>query len=280
MLRLYTISFAASIINGSCIFPGGSELYTSTERDEYYLIWEEDFNDNSLDLSKWNIVTGDGCPELCGWGNNELQFYTENEENIRVENGHLIIEAHKQGIDKYDFTSAKITTQGKESFKYGKIEVRARLPYGKGTWPAVWLLPEKGDSSITWPNAGEIDIMEHVGYNQGIIYGTVHTKSYNGMLETQLHDSIYIKEPHNQFHVYAMEWSEDALIWFVDDVPYHRLERSDVAEEDWPFNDFRYHIIINLAVGGNWGGRRGIDHDIWPQKLTIDYVKYYTAYAD
>jgi len=246
-----------------------------TEKPSFELDWEEDFEKDELDTSVWTPVIGDGCPSLCGWGNNELQYYGDGEENVRVEDGILIIEAHKKVIKNSKFTSAKLVTKNKTDWKYGKIEVRAKLPQGRGTWPAIWMLPATKEKDLQWPDDGEIDIMEHVGYNQGMVYGTIHTKKYNGILDTQKSDSIYVADAHTEFHTYGIEWDSGAIRWYVDGKQFQELKKNNDGLDGWPFDQFKYYLIINLAVGGNWGGKHGVDHSIWPQRLEVDYVRYY-----
>ncbi|MCC5919567.1 MAG: glycoside hydrolase family 16 protein [Cyclobacteriaceae bacterium] len=239
------------------------------------LIWEDNFN-NGLNLENWTIDLGDGCPELCGWGNNELQTYTDNTENLRIEDGKLIIEAHSvEG--KNAFSSAKILTEGKSDWTYGYFEIRAKLPSTKGTWPAIWMLPSKGKDR-KWPLDGEIDIMEHVGYNPNMIYGSIHTDAYNHIKGTEKTDSIFLNDASTNFHVYALNWTEDRLQWFVNGKMYNEIIKKDTdGPSEWPF-DQPYHLIINLAVGGNWGGKKGIDETSWPDQLVIDYVKVYETF--
>lgn len=237
------------------------------------LIWSDEFNDSDkLNTDKWNIIVGDGCPNNCGFGNNEKQFYTDSTGNVRVEDGKLIIEAHKVD-DERSFTSAKLTTKGKGDWYTGYIEVKAKLPEGIGTWPAIWMLPtlERG---MNWPADGEIDIMEHVGYNQGMVYGTIHTEAYNHVKGTQKSDSIKIDDAHENFHTYAIHWTEDKIDWLIDGNLYQTIEKNNEDVAGWPFNN-KFHLILNLAIGGNWGGKYGIDDKVLPQTLEIDYVRVY-----
>lgn len=240
--------------------------------DTKRLVWADEFNTGKKpNKEKWNIITGDGCPELCGFGNNELQYYSS--ENVKVEDGNLIIKAKKDSMGNRAYTSAKLVTKDKGDWQYGRIEVSAKLPEGRGTWPAIWMLPTL-NRNLKWPADGEIDIMEHVGYNQGVVHGTIHTQKYNGMLGTQKTDSIHIPDAHRKFHTYAIEWDENCITWFVDDQQYNKIERGNDGREGWPF-DGDFHLILNLAVGGNWGGKYGVDDSIWPQTLEIDYVRVY-----
>lgn len=237
------------------------------------LIWSDDFEDSGEpDISKWTLITGNGCPELCGFGNNELQYYTRHKENVWLEDGNLFIQATRDTIGDQMYRSAKLITKDKGDWKYGKIEVRAKLPSGKGTWPAVWMLPSQ-KSDLNWPEDGEIDIMEHVGYNPGWVYGTVHTELFNGMIGTQVTDSIYVDNLYSEFNTYSIEWDPRSIKWFINDRQYNEISRKKM-KKSWPF-DKPFHLIINLAIGGDWGGKYGVDQDIWPQQLVVDYVKVY-----
>lgn len=240
------------------------------------LVWADEFDySGTPDSSKWNFNVGDGCPRVCGWGNNELQYYTENAlENARVENGHLVIEARLDSMGGMRYTSARLTTKGKGDWKYGRIEVRSKLPQGRGTWPAIWMLPTVADRPMQWPRDGEIDIMEHVGYNQGMIVGSIHTEKYNHIKWTQKSDSVYLADVSSEFHTYALDWTEEKLIWLIDDEAFLEISKNDEDYEGWPF-DQPFHLILNIAVGGNWGGKHGVDDAIWPQQMVIDYVRVY-----
>ncbi len=221
----------------------------------------------------WSYDLGDGCPEVCGWGNNELQSYTNTQRNARVENGRLIIEAHQEEIDSSTFSSARLVSKGKGDWKYGRIEIKAMLPQGKGTWPAIWMLPTL-DQAMKWPDDGEIDIMEHVGFNQGTVYGTVHTGAYNWMKGTQKIDSVKVGGVSDQFHIYTIEWNKKSIKWFIDYHLYHEVMNENKGKDAWPF-DKPFHLILNIAVGGNWGGKYGVDDEIWPQRMEVEYVRVY-----
>lgn len=246
----------------------------STQINEERLVWTDEFDKSGLpDSTKWSYDKGDGCPHVCGWGNNELQYYTwEREENARVENGKLIIEAHKEDFENKKYTSARLVSKNKGDWKYGKIEIRAKLPSGKGTWPAIWMLPTL-KRNMKWPDDGEIDIMEHVGYQPEWIYGTIHTGAFNHIKGTQKIDSIKIPDAETAFHVYTLKWTPEHLQWLVDDKIYHTVKSTESYQE-WPFNN-NFHLILNLAVGGGWGGRHGVDETIWPQRMEVDYVRVY-----
>lgn len=238
-------------------------------------VWADEFDyAGSPDSARWTYDLGDGCPNVCGWGNNEAQFYTNDLRNIRVENGMLIIEAHRDSLGGKPYTSARIVSRQRGDFLYGRVEVRARLPHGRGTWPALWMLSTDW-SYGGWPASGEIDIMEHVGYDPGVIHGTIHTETYNHIQQTQKEGKVQIPDASETFHVYAIDWTPDRIDFWVDDQRYHRVERAPTdTPREWPF-DKRFHLIMNIAVGGNWGGLQGIDESIWPQRMEIDYVRVY-----
>lgn len=237
-------------------------------------VWQDEFEGNTIDTSKWTVITGDGCPDLCGFGNNELQTYSDAPENLKVEDGKLVITARKDSL----YTSAKLVTEDKGDWKYGYIEVRAKLPEGRGTWPAIWMLPTL-DRDMRWPRDGEIDIMEHVGYNQNMVYTTIHTEKYNHIQNTQKWDSLQVENVAQTFHTYAIDWTEEGLTWYIDGEPHYSLEKGDEDKAGWPFDE-KFHLILNLAIGGGWGGRMGIDDSIWPQEFVIDYVRVYDEMPD
>lgn len=239
------------------------------------LVWSDEFEyTGTPDTTKWNYDLGDGCPNVCNWGNNELQYYTNDPKNIRVENGMLIIEAHNDSLGGKSYTSTRIVSKNKGDWLYGRIEVKAKLPRGKGTWLAIWMLSTDW-SYGGWPESGEIDIMEHVGFDPGVVHGTIHTKKYNHLNQTQKEGTITVADCQDAFHVYAIDWRENRIDFFVDDKLYHSVIR-DTADDfnGWPF-DKRFHLIMNIAVGGNWGGMQGIDDSIWPQRMEVDYVRVY-----
>ncbi|MEO0337916.1 MAG: glycoside hydrolase family 16 protein [Bacteroidota bacterium] len=245
--------------------------------NEAQLVWGDEFNYEGLPKSDlWDYDRGDGCenPGGCGWGNQERQYYTYKElKNGRVEDGHLIIEAHKQKIGQADYSSVRLVSKPSGIMKYGRIEVRAKLPSGRGTWPAIWLLPVENKYG-GWPRSGEIDIMEHVGYNPDSLFATVHTESYNHMLGTQKDGEAFVPTAESDFHIYTLNWQEDKMEFFVDDNNYFTYFNDGSGPASWPF-DQEFYLILNIAVGGSWGGALGIDEDVWPQRMEVDYVRYY-----
>ncbi len=236
----------------------------------WVLVWSDEFNTpGTPDKKKWSYdVGGDG------WGNNELQYYTENRpENARIEDSALIIEMRKETFSGKEYTSARLVSKKKGDWLYGRIEVRAKLPSGKGTWPAIWMLPTDWEYG-SWPSSGEIDIMEHVGYDQGKIHATVHTEDLNHTKGTQVGKSISVDDCSDQYHVYSIEWFADRIDAFVDGIKYFTFENRDEGYKTWPF-DKRFHIVLNSAFGGDWGGAQGIDNSISATRFYIDYVRVY-----
>ena len=276
-MRIYIKAIALAVLGMvSCTQQKAEEESKAQKEDAYQLVWADEFDYNGLpDSTKWIFEFGDGCPELCGWGNNEAQYYSkERLDNARVKDGALIIEARKDDYKTREYSSAKIMSKGIGDWQYGKFLIKAKLPEGRGTWPAIWMLPTL-DRPLDWPLDGEIDIMEHVGYDQGTVHGTIHTEAYNGMIGTQKSGQVQIPDASEEFHEYGVEWTEDKLVWTLDGEPYFELENPGKTAEEWPFNENPYHLILNLAVGGKWGGKEGIDPEIWPQALEIDYVRVY-----
>lgn len=245
-------------------------LQRCLEKTPPRLVWSDEFsNPGAPDTSKWSYDLGGH-----GWGNNELQYYTNDARNVRVENGNLVIEARKDSFENKAYTSSRIISKHKGDWLYGRIEVRARLPKGKGTWPAIWMLStdwKYGD----WPASGEIDIMEHVGYDPEVVHGTIHTEAYNHVKQTQKEGKITVTGAQDDFHIYAVDWREDKMDFFVDNKLYHTVERDPKDDfKGWPF-DQKFHLLMNIAVGGNWGGKEGVDESIWPQQMIVDYVRVY-----
>ena len=235
------------------------------------LTWSDEFDYTGLpEDSKWDYMQGMAY-------NNESQYYTKGrEQNARVENGHLVIEAIFEEYEGAKYTSARAITRGKKEFLYGRIEVKAKLPTGVGMWPAIWMLGSNRDQ-LSWPACGEIDIMENVGYDPDTIHANIHTKAYNHTIGTNKGSRIKVQSPYKDFHVYAVEWFKDHLDFYVDGQKYFSFENDGAGNnETWPFDKPQY-LILNVAVGGDWGGKYGIDQSIFPQKMLVDYVRYYEA---
>jgi beta-glucanase (GH16 family) len=245
---------------------GGTTTVTDTTKK---LVWYDEFNGTGLpDPSKWTAEVGGG-----GWGNNELQYYTKDSlSNARQENGNLVITLKKQSMGSNNYTSARLITRDKATWTYGRFEIRAKLPKGLGTWPAIWML--SANSPLVWPDDGEIDIMEHVGYDPGVVHATVHTKSYNHVLGTQKGATTTVNDFSDNFHVYKLEWSNNKMTFYVDDTSYFVFADNGSGYAAWPF--YRpFFMILNIAYGGNWGGLQGVDDSKLPQQMLVDYVRVY-----
>ena len=215
-----------------------------------------------------NWVTGGG------WGNNESQYYTKSSKNVRLEDGSLIIEAHKEHLNGADYTSARIKTNN--SWKYGRFEIRAKIPPGRGTWSALWALPTDWEYG-NWPLSGEIDIMEHVGYDEDVIVTSIHNAAlFAGNISgTDQHGYLKTPKACKEFNRYILEWDEDNITIKVNNEISLVYSKKDKGWERWPF-DKRFHLIFNIAVGGNWGGAQGIDETIFPSQMEIDYIRVYS----
>ncbi len=234
------------------------------------LVWSDEFNYSGLpDSTKWGYDTGNH-----GWGNNEKQYYTaKRSENARVENGMLVLEARKEAYNGAAYTSARLVTRGKGDWIYGRIEARAKLPKGRGIWPAIWMLPTKWEYG-NWPKSGEIDIMEAVGYLPDSVYGTIHTGAFNHSIGTQSSQPMYYTDLSDTFHVYAINWYKDRIDFFIDNTLFHSFPNNGKGPDAWPF-DKAFHVLLDVAVGGNWGGKKGVDDGIFPQQMVVDYVRVY-----
>lgn len=234
------------------------------------LVWADEFNYSGLpDTLKWSYDVGGE-----GWGNNEKQYYTcADTTNAMVKNGVLTITAIKKKFHSNNYTSARLTTKNKYSIRYGRIEVRAKLPQGRGLWPAIWMLPVDSKYGI-WPNSGEIDIMEHVGYQADTIYSSIHTGKFNHLQNTQKTQALSVPDLYTSFHVFGLEWQPEGLSFFVDGKKYMTVANTKNGSAEWPFNE-NFYLLLNLAVGGDWGGKMGVDNNIFPARMEIDYVRIY-----
>jgi beta-glucanase (GH16 family) len=238
--------------------------------DGYTLVWQDEFDRDGLpDTAKWSYDVGGH-----GWGNKEPQYYTNSRpENARVEDGHLVIEARREPWEGAPYTSARLVTRGKGDWTYGRVEVRARLPKGRGSWPAIWMLATTRER-MRWPDDGEIDVMEHVGFDHGVVHGSVHTRAYHHSIGTQKTATTSVPDAAEAFHVYAIEWDAERIRFFVDDRQYFQFDKEAGGTQVWPF-DGPFHLLLNVAVGGAWGGQKGIDEASLPYRMLVDYVRVY-----
>ena len=250
-------------------------LTQNMEGSEWVIAWSDEFDTDGLpDETKWTYDIGNW-----GWGNNELQYYTvARTENARVENGNLIIEARKGDMGE-KWTSARLTTREKTSFIYGRIEFRARVPKERGNWAAGWTLGDAYADELSWPYCGEIDIMECVGFEindttgNGLHHASVHCGAYYFKLNNQPTGITQVQNMNEEFHLYVVEWAPDYIKAYVDDLHYFTYEdTSDTLT--WPFNEPQ-NIILNLAMGGGWGGAQGMDESVSSQQIVVDYVRVY-----
>ena len=277
IIKITTLLLLVSLIT-SC------GLIKKTDQQEYKLVWADEFDKDGIpDTKKWDYEVGFIRAA-------ELGYYTKNKNNVRVENGNLIIESRKENlknetppfferpdyVDERDsafYTSASITTRGLIDWQYAKIDIRAKLPQGRGIWPAFWMLGRNW-GEINWPECGEIDIMEHVGYDPDVIHGTIHTKAYNHVLKTQKGKTITIPNLYEDYHTYSLIWTAETIDFLVDDIVYNSITNEHKTTDEWPF-DHHFHLKFNVAVGGGWGGLKGIDDGIFPQQMLVDYVRVY-----
>jgi beta-glucanase (GH16 family) len=268
-LVLFSVFCVAAIIFWS------AKSVNGTADHKMKLVWSDEFDKGTLpDPAKWGYDIGDGCPENCGWGNNELQYYTSGQkENARIENGMLVIEARQEKMGSREYTSARVKSKTKGDWTYGKIVVSAKIPHGTGVWPAIWMLPTDWAYG-GWPESGEIDIMENVGYMPDSIFGSIHTKKFNHVIGTQVTKGVFSNTLSTEFHEYSVEWDKDQIDFLFDGKVFQTFRNLHEGFESWPF-DKNFHILLNIAVGGNWGGKHGVDVSIWPQRMEVDYVRVY-----
>jgi len=257
-----------------CSLGSGDALNTTNVKQKEWAFalkptWVEEFNYKGLpDKNKWGYDLGGS-----GWGNNEKQNYTNKIENASVGGGLLTITAKKERSENMAYSSARLITKNKLDVLYGRIEVKAKLPAGRGTWPAIWMLPT--DSQYGgWPKSGEIDIMEHVGYDQDNVHFSTHSEAYYFKINTQKTAKKIIKGVSEDFHIYRLDWTPESIKGYYDNEKVFEFINEHKTYKEWPFNK-RFHLLLNVAVGGDWGGSEGIDDNIFPQKMQVDYVRYY-----
>ena len=250
----------------------GLDTSLQAQGQSWQLVWSDEFDyEGEPDPRKWNYDTSGNAN---GWGNREAQWYTHSEKkNAWVSNGTLKIVARKEPCNGKQYTSARLTTKGKGDWLYGRFEIRAKLPTGVGTWPAIWMLPTDWEYG-GWPASGEIDIMENVGFDPDTIVASAHTQKYNHAIGTQKSARIACNDNYEQFHVYALEWDENEYRVYIDQQHYFTFRNEGTGPEAWPY-DKRFHLLLNLAIGGNWGGQKGIDDNLFPHTFEIDYVRVY-----
>ncbi|PWJ36159.1 glycoside hydrolase family 16 protein [Sediminitomix flava] len=267
-------SLSVAVLCFSFFGQAKAQVPTKIQEGKYELVWSDEFDYVGLpDSTKWGYDLGGH-----GWGNNELEYYTDRAKNARVEAGKLIIEAHKEDYENRNYTSTRLITKGKGDWKYGRFEFRVRLPEGRGTWPAIWMLPTDWEYG-GWPASGEIDILEHVGYASDEVHGTVHTEAYNHGEGTQKGGSLFMADNATGFHEYVIEWDEEKIVWFIDGRKYFQFKNEHKTYKEWPF-DKRFHLLLNIAIGGGWGGKKGVDDSIFPLRMEVDYVRVYAKASE
>jgi len=232
-------------------------------------IWSEEFDyTGAPDPNNWFYDLGGS-----GWGNNELQNYTNSLDNASVSGGMLTITAKKETSGNRNYSSARLLSKNLGDFLYGRAEIRAKLPAGKGTWPAIWMLPTDWVYGA-WPASGEIDIMEHVGYDPNVVHFSTHTQAYNFKINTQKTAVSTIPTAISDFHKYRVDWTPYAIRGYYDDVQIFTFVNDGKGFATWPF-DKRFHLLLNVAVGGDWGGAQGVDDTVFPASMVVDYVRVY-----
>jgi len=272
-MREIKVLFLGLIVYAISCNPTGTDNKKKEEVVDYNLpgwnvVFHDEFDGDVLNPDFWFHETGGH-----GWGNNESQYYTDKNDNSYLQDGKLIIEAKLENYEGMEFTSARVNSA--IGWKFKRIDVKAKLPQGVGTWPAIWMLPDVWDyGNGGWPDNGEIDIMEHVGYDPGVIHATIHTRAYNHSIGTQKAGQKFLPDAMANFHIYSVRWYTDRLEFYIDEDMIFQYDKVDDDWKKWPFNK-DFHLILNLAVGGNWGGAQGVDRTSFPAKMEIDYVRIY-----
>lgn len=268
----FVVSSQTVTLNAAALGLGPDAGYKSPDSyDGYNLVWSDEFSGTALSTD-WTFQLGDGCPDLCGWGNQELEFYKK--ENTSLADGNLTITAKRESAGGKAYTSSRLITKGKKFFTYGRIDIRAKLPKGQGLWPALWMLGENIDE-VSWPKSGEIDIMEMIGGSKdnqdGTVHGTVHWDNngnyanYGG--STKLPFGIF----NDEYHVFSIDWTQREIIWLLDGVKFHVIDITPPGLDEFhkPF-----YFILNVAVGGTWPGSPDAS-TIFPQEMKVDYVRVF-----
>ncbi len=268
-----TFDLAVTIQDNDTVLPeqiqtDAEGFVTPVNHPSMTMVWADEFEGTVLNASSWTYEIGNGCDVgICGWGNNELQRYTNSLDNSKLENGRLVITSRKEGATNY--TSARIKTQEKRVFTHGRVDVRARLPKGQGIWPAIWMLGTN-ITTVSWPNCGEIDIMELVGHQPKVVHGTVHF--FDGSYKfSSSSTSLSAGDFSDQFHVFTIMWDFNKIEFFVDNKLYKTFTNAGI--QNYPFNN-PFFFIMNIAVGGNWPGSPD-DTTVFPQEMVVDYIRVF-----
>lgn len=265
MKKVILLGVVAGLLTVSCTKEANNRKL-KVNNGTYQIVWSDEFNGTEIDSSKWSFEIGRGDN---GWGNSELQYYKA--ENSQITDGKLIITAKKEDFNGANYTSSRIITRGKFDFTYGKVEVRAKLPKGQGIWPAIWMLGSN-IGSVGWPKCGELDIMELLGHEPNKIYGTAHGPGYSGSSGIGENYTLPSGNFNEEFHIFKTEWDNEGIKWFVDDICYHTLTKSEAdSRGGWVFNN-DFFILLNLAVGGAWP-KNPDSTTTFPQTMEVDYVR-------
>ena len=249
-----------------------SEGLEAAGTGDWKLVWSDEFDGVGVpDPAKWTYATGGH-----GWGNKEKQYYTEARvENAGQREGKLHVTARKEQWEGNSYTSARVISRGLGDFQYGRFEIRAKVPAARGTWAAIWMMPSDWEfSQGGWPDIGEIDIMEHVGHDPGVIHASAHSRDYQWQKGSQRTATVKIPTATEEFHTYVLEWSEDRLAAYVDDLLYFEYLNEGEGVGKWPYIK-PFYLILNVAVGGEWGMVEGIDEAAFPQTMEVDFVRVY-----
>ncbi len=271
-MKYLIICVTALLLFTSCHYSNKDKTSNkTTDAGEWKLIWSDEFDGDSINLNNWNFVLWEA-----GRVNNEWQQYVNDTAYYTIADGKLHIKAIQTGENqKGGYTSIRLNSKSKQEFKYGRIEFRAKMPasHGKGTWPALWMLGSNHDE-IGWPKCGEIDIMEYVGYMPDTTHNNVHTQFQHG--STDYHATIPLATAEEEFHNYGISWTKDVIQFYIDTPENITNTYSPEVKtaDNWPF-DQPFYLIMNFAVGGNWGGKNGVDETIFPQEMIVDYVRVY-----
>lgn len=256
------------------LFSCGSEDTSTPNQNpdlefEYQLVWSDEFNGDDVNLDNWTFEIWNA-----GHVNSEWQQYVENTDNYKVENGNLEITAIQTGNNEFGgYSSTRLSSKNKQEFKYGRMEFRARMPSGRGTWPALWMLGVNQDQ-VGWPKCGEIDVVEYVGYQPNKSHTNIHTQADYG--STAVYKSHTLDTVEEEFHTYGITWTNTKIEFYLDNPSnvINTYSPSNTTPDNWPFAQ-KFYFIMNFAVGGTWGGVQGVDGDIWPQTMFVDYIKVY-----
>ena len=259
----------ATITTNGTYYPSDSEgYYSPSTYTGYTLKWSDEFNDAAINTNNWNFDIGGS-----GWGNHELEYYTNSPNNAYLSNGKLVIEARQETIGNNNYTSARMNTAGKKSFQYGRIDMRAKIPVSHGMWPALWMLGSN-ISTTPWPACGETDIMELIGSSPNRVVGSIHWAQANGSSGT-VNNAYFLSSGDfsQQFHVFSLIWRMNYVQIIVDGIPYMTATNSSITSGTWPFNA-PFFFIFNVAVGGDWPGPPD-STTIFPQQMLVDYVRVF-----